>query len=73
LKPKLVLIVLKNSARTSERTLHFIITTINLLTLFEKIISVYSENHTKPTNKNAAPLIGKVNGTNGTYNYLSAL
>jgi hypothetical protein len=49
LKPELVNIV-KNSVRTSKRTLHFTITKINLLTLFKEIISVYSENHTKPTN-----------------------
>jgi hypothetical protein len=46
----IVYIVLKNSARTSKRTPHFNITTINLLTLFKEIILVYAENHTKPTN-----------------------
>jgi len=37
----------KNSVRTSKRTPHFTITTINWLTLFKEIIAVYSENHTK--------------------------
>jgi hypothetical protein len=50
LKPKLVHIVLKNSAHTSKTTPHFTITAINLLTLFKKIIPVYSENRMKPTN-----------------------
>jgi hypothetical protein len=49
LKPKLVYIVHKNSARTSKRTPHFTITAINLLTLFKKITPVCAENHTKPT------------------------
>jgi hypothetical protein len=37
----------KNSVRTSKRTLHFTITKINWLMLFEEIIAVYAENHTK--------------------------
>jgi hypothetical protein len=40
----------KNSVRTSKRTPHFTITKINWLTLFNEIISVYSESHTKPIN-----------------------
>jgi hypothetical protein len=40
----------KNSARTSKRTRHFTITSINFLTLFKEIIAVYSENHAKPIN-----------------------
>jgi hypothetical protein len=46
LKPKLVLMLFKNSVRTSKRTPHFTITKINWLTLFKEIIAVYSENHT---------------------------
>jgi hypothetical protein len=34
LKPKLIYVVLKNSVRTSKRTPHFTISTINLLKLF---------------------------------------
>jgi hypothetical protein len=49
-KPKLFLITFKNSVRTSKRTQRFTITTINLLALFKEIISVYTENYTKPTN-----------------------
>jgi hypothetical protein len=51
LKSQLVKKVLKNSARTSKRTPHFTIATINLLTLFNKIIPVYSETHTKHKHK----------------------
>jgi hypothetical protein len=40
----------KNPVRTSKRTPHFTITKINWLTLFKKIIAVYSENHAKPIN-----------------------
>jgi hypothetical protein len=50
LKPKLVYIIFKNSARTAKETPHFTITKINWLTLFKEIIAVYSENHTRPTN-----------------------
>jgi hypothetical protein len=59
----------KNSVRTLKRTPHFTITNINWLTLFKEIIPVYVENHTKPTNTNAASFIGK---GDGTYSYLSA-
>jgi hypothetical protein len=38
----------KNSVRTSKRTPHFTITTINWLTLFKEVIAVYSENRTDP-------------------------
>jgi hypothetical protein len=44
-------IIFKNSVRTSKRTPHFTITWINWLMLFKEIITVYSENHTKPINK----------------------
>jgi hypothetical protein len=50
LKTKLVQIIFKNSVRTAKKTLHFTITKINWLTLFKKIIAVYTENHTKPLN-----------------------
>jgi hypothetical protein len=50
LKPTLVQIIFKHSGRTSKRTPHFTITTINLLTLFKEITPVYAENHTNPTN-----------------------
>jgi hypothetical protein len=43
----------KNSVRTSKRTQHFTITKINWLMLFKEIISVYSENHKKPTKSNS--------------------
>jgi hypothetical protein len=66
-KPKLVQIVLKNSASTSPR---FTVSAVNLMTQFKKIIPVYAETRTKPTNKNAASLIGKVDGI---YSYISAL
>jgi len=42
----------KNSVRTSKRTQHFTITTINWLTLFKEIIAVYSDSHTEPINTN---------------------
>jgi hypothetical protein len=45
---KRVLIIFKNSFRTSNRTQYFTITKINWLML--EIIAVYTENHTKPTN-----------------------
>jgi hypothetical protein len=50
LKPKLIQIIFKNSVRTAEKTQHFTITKINLLTLFKEIIAVYSEYHTKHIN-----------------------
>jgi hypothetical protein len=50
LKPKLVQIILNNSARTSKTTPPFTITKTNLLTLLKKIIPVYAENHTKHVN-----------------------
>jgi hypothetical protein len=40
----------KNSVRTSKRTPYFTITKINWLMLCKEIITVYSENHTKPIN-----------------------
>jgi hypothetical protein len=50
LKPKLFYILFKNSVRTSKRTPHVTITTINWLMLFKEIIAIYSENHVKPIN-----------------------
>jgi hypothetical protein len=47
LKQKLVKIIFKNLVRTAKKTQLFTITKINWLTLFKKIIAVYSENHTK--------------------------
>jgi hypothetical protein len=60
----------KNSVRTSKRTPNFTITKIKLLMLFKEIITVYSENHAKPINKNAALLTVKADGS---YSYRSAL
>jgi uncharacterized protein YktB (UPF0637 family) len=51
LKPKLVWIIFKNSVRTAKKAQHFTITKINRLTLFKKLIAVYSQNHTKHVNK----------------------
>jgi hypothetical protein len=56
----------KNPVRTSKRTPYFTITKINWLTLFKEITAVYSENHTKPINKNATLLNVKADGS---YNY----
>jgi hypothetical protein len=50
LKPKHVYIIINNSVRTSKRTPHFSIKSIKWLILFEEIIAVYTENHTKPIN-----------------------
>jgi hypothetical protein len=50
LKPKLVQIIFKNSVRTAKKTQLFTITKIKFLTLFDEIIAVYSENHTKNIN-----------------------
>jgi hypothetical protein len=50
LKTKLVYILFKDSVRTSKRTPHFAITSINFLTLLKEIIAAYIENHTKPIN-----------------------
>jgi hypothetical protein len=50
LKQKLVQMIFKNSVRTAKKTLHFTITKINWLTLFQEIIAVYSENNAKPIN-----------------------
>jgi hypothetical protein len=47
---KLIETLFKYSVRTSKRTQNFTITKINLLTLFKEIITVYTENHAKPTN-----------------------
>jgi hypothetical protein len=57
----------KNSYRTSKRTPHFTITTINWLTMFKEIIHVYSEIQTKPIcthyEQNGESLIIKAFGT----------
>jgi hypothetical protein len=64
----------KNSVRTSKGTPHFTITKINWLTLFKKIIAVYSEKHKKPINilQNSQYLIVKA-GDRATCNYHWAL
>jgi hypothetical protein len=54
--------ILNNLVRTAKKTPHFTITKINWLTLFKKIIPVYTENHTKQI-KNADLLIAKAGGT----------
>jgi hypothetical protein len=66
---KLKLVKINNSVRTATKTQHFTIPKINWLTLFEEIIAVYSENHTKQI-KNAELLIVKAGGT---YSYHWAL
>jgi hypothetical protein len=50
LKPKLILIIFKNSGHTSKKTQHLSIIKINWLMLFREIIAVSAENHMKPTN-----------------------
>jgi hypothetical protein len=52
----------KTPVRTSKRTPHFTITKINWLMLFKEIIAVYSQNHAKPININAALLTVKADG-----------
>jgi hypothetical protein len=42
---------IKNSVRTSKRTAYFTITKINWLTLFKEIIAAYTDNHTRPINR----------------------
>jgi hypothetical protein len=42
--------IFKNSVHTAKKTPHFTNTWISWLMLFEEIIAVYSENHTKPIN-----------------------
>jgi hypothetical protein len=49
LKMKLIWIIFYNPLRTSKKTQRIYITKINWL-MFKEIISVYSENHTKPIN-----------------------
>jgi hypothetical protein len=51
MKLKLVCIIFKNPAPASKKTQLFTITKINWLTLFKEIIAVYTENRTKPINK----------------------
>jgi hypothetical protein len=65
--PTLVWIPFKNSVRTAKKTQHFTIAKINWLTLFEEIIAVHTENHTKHINtlrgQNAAAVNVKARGT----------
>jgi uracil DNA glycosylase len=42
--------MLTNPVRTAKKTQLFTVTKINWLTLFEEIITVYSEDHTKQIN-----------------------
>jgi hypothetical protein len=60
----------KNPVRTSKRTAHFTITTINWLSLFKEIIAVYSENIQNQKKKMQELLNIKAAGT---YRYHSAL
>jgi hypothetical protein len=64
----------KSPDRTAKKTPHFSVTKINWLTLFKEIISVYSENRSKPLHtfcgQNAKLLRVK---ESGTYSYHSAL
>jgi hypothetical protein len=39
-----------NLVCTAKKTQHYIIAKINWLMLFQEIISIYNENHTKPIN-----------------------
>jgi hypothetical protein len=57
LKLKLVKIILNNSVRTSKRTLHFTISKISRLMVFEKIIAVYTKKHTEPVAIQSAELL----------------
>jgi hypothetical protein len=43
--------IFNNPVCTSKRTLLFTNTKVNWLMLFKEITAVYSENHTKPTNR----------------------
>jgi hypothetical protein len=52
-KPLLFKIIFKNLVRTAKKTQLFTVEEINRLTLFKKIIAVYSENRTKHIHKNA--------------------
>jgi hypothetical protein len=49
LKPKLVHIILKKSARTSKKTLQFTITMLNWLMPLKEMVPVYAESHTRST------------------------
>jgi hypothetical protein len=46
-KLKLVFFNIEEFSPYRKKTQHFTITKVNWLTLFEEIIAVYSENHTK--------------------------
>jgi hypothetical protein len=50
LNPELIRITFKDSVHREQKTQHFSITKITWLVLFMDIITVYSENHTKPIN-----------------------
>jgi hypothetical protein len=63
LNPNVVWIMFKKLVRTSKKTPHFTIAKTMWLMLWKEIIPVYSENRTKPINKNAALLIVKVDDT----------
>jgi hypothetical protein len=69
LKPKLVQIILNNSARTSKTTPPFTITTINLLPLLKKIIPVYAE----IPNTQIQIAVSLTGDADRTYSCLSAL
>jgi hypothetical protein len=45
---KLILEIFKDFVRTAKKTQHFTITQTNWSTLLNELISVHSENHTKP-------------------------
>jgi hypothetical protein len=60
----------KNSVRTSNRTPHFTITNVSLLTLFKELMYVYSQNPTTRKYKMRSWLNIKVAGA---YSYHSAL
>jgi hypothetical protein len=49
-KQKLIQTIFKNSVHTAKKTQHFTMTKINWLTLFKEIITVCTENRTKPIN-----------------------
>jgi hypothetical protein len=68
---KLAETIFKNSVCTTKKAPHFSITKINLLTLFKKIITVYTEIHMKQTNKNNADFL--IVEAGGTFNYHQAL
>jgi hypothetical protein len=62
-----VLIIFKNSVRTTKKTQHFTITKINWLMLFKEIIAVYAENHMKPILQNKELLTVEAGGAHGCH------